>query len=368
MFSTKSLEIARERRGLTKKQLAESVNISAEHLTRIIKEKHCPESELISTFSKVLGYPLEFFVSGPEDVLSEENVSFRDLSSSTARDRKRTKRAGDLAIYINSWMINIFSLPPVNLPDLRDENQNPEVAASSLRSLWGIGNRPIPNLIKLLENKGIRLMSLDEDNVAVDGFSFYVRNQPYIMINNSKSAERSRFNLAHELAHLVLHLHGGDSGTGEKDCTCNTKKVEAEADQFASAFLMPRDDILDNLPIVRNIDHLIEAKKRWRVSVAALARRCYQLGIVSDWKYRALCKEISVRGYRRNEPNPTDRETSIIWNKIMMFLFKEKNKTDGLHLPVDEWDTLVQGLLKKDINNSLHPITSDKKLSLQLVR
>lgn len=359
MLSIESLELARERRGLTKKTLAEKAGITPEHLTRIIKGQHIPEDELITSLAKALNYPKKFLLEELTEKISHENVSFRNLSALTARDRKRAVQAGNIAMRLNRWMASKFQLPKFDLPDNRFED--PVTAADSLRSHWGIGNRPIPNLMKLLEIKGVRIFALDKDNNMVDAYSFYSNHQPYIMLNNTKSAERSRFNLAHELGHLVLHMHAG--GYGQlNESAIEHRQQEKEADIFASHFLMPAEDVKDHLPRVRDLDHLIEAKKRWKVSVAALARKCYDLGIITEWNYRSLCQEISIRGYRKKEPFEIERERSALLEKVITFLFSQKKSLSYLaqevRLPDDEIDTIIQGVLSNNLNQEITRINS----------
>lgn len=352
MFSPSSLEIARQRRRMTKKELAERAGITPEHLTRIGAGTHIPDESLVVSLAKVLKYPKNFMYREPVCDLLPENLSFRDSSASTAKIRNSVRSAATIVVGIDYWLKENFNLGNPDIPDLRDLRDTPEAAAAALRSHWGLGNRPIPNLTKLLESKGIRIFSLDEGDLVVDGASFFVNHQPFIMISHSKTPERTRFSMAHELAHLVLHLHGGESGTGSIDKEGNGKKVESEADNFASAFLMPNEDIADHLPYVRNVDYLISAKARWRVAVSALARRCFQLGILTDWRYRAFCKEISVRGFRRFEPESCERESSIFWQKVIRSFLSQKGGTDRIlletGLPADEWDTLVQQTTKFD--------------------
>jgi hypothetical protein len=91
---------------------------------------------------------------------------------------------------------------------------------------------------------------------------------------------------AHELAHLVLHQDGRVKG----------RPAEDQAHRFASASLMPKADVLGTLPRVSHLQQLIAAKLRWRVSLAALNYRVHKLGIVTDWKNRDFCIEISVSG------------------------------------------------------------------------
>ena len=87
--------------------------------------------------------------------------------------------------------------------------------------------------------------------------------KPYVFLNTIKSAESSRFDAAHELAHLVLHQDGSVAG----------RLAEDQANRFASAFLMPRADVLSVLPRVQHLQQLIDKKSRWRVSLAALNYR-----------------------------------------------------------------------------------------------
>lgn len=245
--------------------------------------------------------------------------------------------AGVLAHLLDDWVTKRFNLPEPDLLDLRDEN--PEAAAIALRRHWGIGAKPIPHLLKLLEAKGVRVFSLSESNKNVDAFSCWRNGTPYAFLNTFKSAERSRFDAAHELGHLLLHIHGGTSG----------REVEREADQFAAAFLMPRDDVISNIPRVHSLERLITYKARWGVSVAALARRLFDIGIITDWHYREMCKQISQRGYRTKEPCPIEREQSILWRRVFEELWKDRMTRDHvaaeLGVPSDEISSLVGELI-----------------------
>ncbi|WP_208405781.1 ImmA/IrrE family metallo-endopeptidase [Amycolatopsis granulosa] len=40
---------------------------------------------------------------------------------------------------------------------------------------------------------------------SLDAFSLYIENEPFIFIDTGKTAERQRFDAAHELGHLVMH-------------------------------------------------------------------------------------------------------------------------------------------------------------------
>ena len=168
---------------------------------------------------------------------------------------------------LSGWVEERFGLPEPELIDLSYESE-PEVAAAHIRQYWSLGQQPIADLLALLETKGIRLFSLTENTAAVNAFSFWRGGKPYMFLNNFKSAESSRFDTAHALAHLVMHKHG-DPKKG--------RNVEREANAFASAFLMPAEDVKARMPRRITTDVVIRAKARWRVSAMAMAYRLHQL-------------------------------------------------------------------------------------------
>ena len=260
MFNGGRLTLARKRRQLTKKELAEKAQLTALTLTRLESgETPEPGSDTVRALAQALGYPTEFFYLNDSEALDTEAVSFRSLSSLTARQRDAALGAGDLAFELHEWVADRFELPAVQLLDLRDED--PTAAADALRSHWGMGTKPVEHMIKLLESKGVRVFSLAEQHKHVDAFSCWRGNVPYIFLNTFKSAERSRFDAAHELGHLVLHVHGMTNGGGN---------VERDADKFASAFLISRGDLIGHLGRVGSLAQLVYAKKRWGVSVLSL--------------------------------------------------------------------------------------------------
>jgi Zn-dependent peptidase ImmA (M78 family) len=230
-----------------------------------------------------------------------------------------------------------LSLPEPSLLDLSTERV-PETAARRVRSSWGIGERPIPNMIDLLEAKGVRVFSLSENTLKVDAFSCWRNATPYVFLNTRKSAEHSRFDAAHELGHLCLHKHGGPRQTA----------VEAEANAFASAFLMPEADLRARIRHVQSLSQVRLAKARWGVSLSAMTYKLSKLGILTEWQTRMFFIEINRLGFRTDEPDPMGRETSSIWQTVLRELWKRRITRDEiarrLSLPPEELETLLFGL------------------------
>ena len=295
-----------------------------------------PTDEVVARISKALSFPIDFFFGTDVDEIHENAASFRSLSSISAKERDAALAAGSLAYMLADWVEDRFDLPKPDLLDLSGDT--PEIAARSLREKWGLGERPAKNMVHLLEAKGVRLFSMAENTMAVDAFSVWRRETPYIFLNTMKTAEHSRFDAAHELGHLVLHREGGPKG----------RIAEREANEFAAAFLLPTADVLATLPRVHTLNQVIEVKKRWSVSVMALLHRLRYLKIMSDWQYRMFCIDATGLGYRRAEPFGVAREQSVVWQKVLTTLWGERvTKAEiarDLHVLSDEIENLLFGL------------------------
>lgn len=315
---------------MTARALANAVGVSPITISRLENGVNEPEEDTLTALSNVLDFPREFFLAGDFDDLPVQSASFRSLTSMTAKERDAALSAGTIAFLFNDWIEVRFNLPTPDVPDLRAD-ATPEAAAQAVREYWGLGQQPVPNMVKLLEAKGVRVFSLCEDTKTVDAFSCWRNAQPFVFLNTFKSTERSRFDAAHELGHLVMHRHGEQQ---------DSRQAENEADQFASHFLMPHDDVAGRIRYVTGLEELIHAKKRWGVSVAALTYRLNKMGIVSEWQNRTFNIEISRRGYRTQEPEGMAPECSIVWQRVLGALWNERMTRDHiaaeLHLPTHE--------------------------------
>jgi Zn-dependent peptidase ImmA (M78 family)/DNA-binding XRE family transcriptional regulator len=338
MFNKNRLLMARHRRRLSAKDLAEVASLAQMTISRLENGENQPDETTVAKLASVLGFPFEFFYADDPEILNTDAVSFRSLSKMGAKERDAAVSAGALGLELSNWIEARFSLPHANLLDLSYET-DAEAAARSMRQHWGIGEKPIGNLIGLFETHGIRVFSLSENTATVDAFSFWRDEKPYIFLNNFKTAERSIFDAAHELGHLVLHRHGGPR---------LSRSAEREANVFASAFLMPENDVRARIPRFITVDIILHAKARWRVAAMAMAYRLRSLNILSEWQYKSACIELGKRGYRTGEPNGIQRETSLVWRKVLESLWSErvtKNEiARELHVTLDELEGLVWGL------------------------
>jgi Zn-dependent peptidase ImmA (M78 family) len=338
MFNRKRLSLARKRRGMTGKGLADRAKVAAMTVSRAESGETVPDDETITRFAVALNYPRDFFFADDPDEIDTSAVSFRSLTKMSAKERDASIGAGVLGLELNTWVEKEFDLPKPNLIDLSYETDM-ESAARSMRQHWGLGEKPVGNMLGLLESNGIRVFSLAEDTKSVDAFSFWRDETPYVFLNTFKSAEHSIFDSAHELCHLCCHRHAG---------TERSRFAEREAQAFASAFLMPSADVRSRMPRFITVETILAAKRRWRVSAMAMAYRLHTLGLLTEWRYKSALIELGRRGYRTGEPVGIDRETSMVWKKILVQLWAEKTTkaeiAKRLNFPPDEVESLVWGL------------------------
>jgi len=333
-FTPSRLTLARKRRRMSGKELAVRTGLTSVHISRMEKDKALNiEESTIDSLAAALGFPREFFFGDDIDVLGKDDVSFRSLKAMTAKERESALSAGSIAYLISDWVSERFNLPEADLLNLSHERE-PDAAARTLREHWGLGEQPISNTIKLLEFKGVRVFSLSENTKNVDAFSCWRNDVPYIFLNTFKTAEHSRFDALHELGHLVLHRHGKAAG----------KEAEIEANKFASFFLMPSADVVSRVPFITSLNQLVKAKKRWGVSVAALAYRLHKAGMLSDWQYRTFCIQINQR-YGKTEPDGLPREKSVVWEKIFRELWKDGATRASIARDLSIHETDLEALL-----------------------
>ena len=303
-FNPLSLTIAREYRGFLKNELAAKLEVTPSAITQFESGAARPNAVTLARAAVVLGFPLSFFSTRPRlAAVATDQCHFRSLRSTTQHDRRRMLATASLLRALVEYIDDRVNLPAEDLTRLcrtAGSADDIETLAADVRNAWQLGNGPIPALLTLLESRGVVVFRVPSDCDKVDAFSFWHKDRPFIFLNSDKgSSSRSRFDAAHELGHLLLHV----------DCVPGDLSQEKQAHRFAGAFLMPRTVILRELPSRLSWPHLFELKKRWGVSLAALLRRGYDLGIYSDATYRRANTYLSSKGWKAKEPAEPEHET-----------------------------------------------------------
>jgi Zn-dependent peptidase ImmA (M78 family) len=303
------IRLARERRGLSKVALSSRLGLTTRAL-QTYETDGAPLSRA-DDLARALDIEAGFLTRPERQAISVEQGFFRALRRATAAQLGSARAAASIGIEVYEWLAERFTLPATVLPDL--DQQDPEDAAATLRSIWGRGEEPLPNLIQLSEANGVRVLSLPTDADVVDAFSLWLGGAPYVFLSTAKTAERSRFDLAHELGHLVMHSRvpvDGDQGQPVGP------GLERAADAFAAAFLMPRRSFLAHAGREPAVPQILRLRGYYRVSALATARRLHEVGRLTDWGYRQNCVQLAQRGFRSAEPGGVARERSRVFGTV----------------------------------------------------
>ena len=342
LFDRHRLRIARQLRGLTQVQLARSTgSVTAASLSQFENGHTRPSVATLRRLAVALRVPLGFFATPAHAPYDEEAAGFfRSLRSTLPRDRQRALAYVHLARELALELERRVVLPDLLLPrpaqPITEHATREEIErlARDTRREWNIPTGPIKDVVRTLERHGVVTTRFRIELEKVDAFSVPFPDRPIVALGADKGLrDRSRFDAAHELGHLVMHQPN----------QAGSKIIETQAHQFAAAFLMPETDIRNELPPTVDWVGLLRLKTKWHVSIAALLRRAYTLDVMSDRTYTQACKAMSVRGWRKHEPGDLGLPEKPVLLRRAVALATEKG------MPLSELAHQA-GLPQQDIN------------------
>lgn len=336
-INSEMITLAREIRGLTQKDLAEKSQISQSNISRYENDLSIPSKSDLEKVAKALNFPTSFFyqegkIRGPEAAA----LFHRKQRTMSASDQKRIDGLLNLYRYHSKHLLKPFDIEsPFSIPKNIELEHFDSVSqiAEQIRALWKMPSGPVKHLIQQLEDASCLIFVCDFGTDKMDEVTQWVEPYPPIILVNSRApGDRLRFSLAHALGHLILH---------HNRITPDEKRAEQEADEFAASFLMPADDILSELEPVA-IDHMLQLKLNWKVSMQALIRRALDLELITERRYKSLFTQLSKAGYRKREPIKIPVERPKLIKQLIELYQTDLEYTDAdlaqmLHLNVRDF-------------------------------
>ncbi|MFC8337571.1 helix-turn-helix domain-containing protein [Streptomyces rubiginosohelvolus] len=299
LFDGQRLTLARQLAGLRKNALAAKIDKSATAVAAYENNTKRPAPATVAQLCLTLGVDPGFFLPGPHQPAANNSIPhFRSLRSTTQLARDQAFAYGVIAGDVGAALERHVEFPEPSLPrlsvDVDDEVSDlPEEAARLLRKHWEIKAGPVGHLVRLAENNGVVVVFSPAQTAAVDAYSFDDGYRPTVVLNPAKEDYyRQRFDVAHELGHLVMHV----------DAEPGSKVVENQAHRFAAELLMPEGELRDLLPSKADWRVLAALKESYGVSLQALLYRSRSLGVMGDVTYRNAISYLSSKGWRRREP------------------------------------------------------------------
>lgn len=352
------LRKARRAKALTQTDLAHAVGLTRQAVSAYEQGAKSPEAGTLSLIARELGQPVSYFIAPEQEAFGPFSArTYRAFGSATNKRNDQcdvlTEWLAVIAAYLDQ-AVNFPSpqIPRVHSPEDGDgySDEEIEAAAETVRKAWGLGIGPIGNLTKLIESRGVFIANLPVTTGKVNAFSYWSGSRPFIITGtDDTTAVRRRFDMAHELGHLVLHQGIGEEELEDKQ-TLN--RVEAEANRFAGAFLLPRSSYPNEIFSTR-LTNFIPLKERWKVAIAAQVYRCSDLELFTEQQVLNLRKQLSYNKWRTREP--LDAEMTV--EKPQMLEKAVKLAMDG--------DVLDGPTILNDLNLSPEIIAGTLNLELE---
>ncbi|MCL2755504.1 MAG: XRE family transcriptional regulator [Firmicutes bacterium] len=349
------LRQARVLNNMSMQELANQIGVTKQTILQLEQGSTQPKMDTLFKIVSVLKYPLDFFTKDITYKAEVRNNFFRSFKSASALNKSTWEEKARLVyILYNAILMKYLSLPQVDLPQDDDfhkvvEQRDFDAIAMHLRNFWDIGVRPVRNMVGLLESKGFVISEVSGEG-KIDAFtqSYKNSNQHCIILDSHyQLMARRNFNLAHELGHIVLH-----SGIDRAEVTLEKEmEMEKEANNFASAFLMPKQEFIKILSRVRNMRDFIPIKVDWCVSIKAMIVRANSLGIFDFHQYTRFMRNYSFNFNSKKGGEWLDSEIEVIrpglFNQSLELLLERKKLTP---------DTLEQELSANGVAMSLRQV------------
>lgn len=317
-FNGQRLRDVRAARGLTLREVADRIQVTPGAISSFEVGRKFPAPRTVEELAGVLDVDPSFFARA-EPAERTKPLFFRSMASATKKARHSAERYFGWLCEIATVLDEHVEFAPFRLSGASSDanylgQRQIEDAAIATRAAMGMGLGPIGCVAWSLENAGVLISEFDLHSEALDAFSDAESSpRPIVVLNSVRDSEtRRRFNLAHELAHVVLHR------TCAKDAlsaATRFSEIEVQANCFAGAFLLPEETFLNEVRFPIVLDGLLDLKPRWGASVGAMIHRLHDLDRISDEDYKRLWALLCRRGWRRFEPydgEPTNEGPSAL--------------------------------------------------------
>lgn len=350
----RQLTFARELRGFSQTDLSSSIKgLSQSNLSKFEKGLSVLSEDVQKKIISFLNFPVEFFDRKINS--SIENGNYRKKASITKSDILKFENKCKLLGYMIDEMSESIEWPDFKLMPLNiEEGYTPSYIANYNRKILNIRkDYPVRDICELLESNGIIVYEMTALE-KFDGVSFFTdKGFPVIVINKAFPNDRKRFTIAHELGHILLHNESNFPIPSYRDEKCK----EREANEFASEFLMPENDIKNSLRGI-SLNDVAKLKSHWLTSMGSILRRAKDLKCINEDRYRYFMIEMSRNGFNRREPVEVTIDRPQCF-KNGYFLFKNE-------LLYDDDDFVTMMNLPKDILDEIFYF--DKMVTLKVIK
>ncbi|STX39740.1 XRE family transcriptional regulator [Legionella feeleii] len=337
------IQRARKASGLSLRDLGEQIALSHAAIKKYEDNEVTPSSDVLIKLAKALHVKVEYFFRPERFTL--QNIQYRKHADMPPRQLEEISAIVLDQIERRVELEGLFPIPPVqpfsikNLPKIVNQIEDVEKLADQIRKQWNLGSDPMPDLIDIFEENGIKVFQIDNEQYPkIDGLYVKVNEIPIFVVSNQSPGDRQRFTLAHELGHLLLDSRLEDS-----------LDIESYCNRFAGAFLLPKQSLINVLGIHRNSiepRELSLLKQEFGISMTSILHRAEETGIISNNIYRQIRAEFNDRGWSKKEPGEQyPKEITRIFEQMIFHALAEQyigesKAAELMNMPLESFRSL----------------------------
>lgn len=289
--------------GFTQEQLADTVGMTKQVISKYENGKSEPTASVIMKLAKALGQEPGYFLQQPQTTVDWLGYRSRASLGVKAREGIQYRAEAYVEQYVSLAeklaMEHIETLPRGRAVQTVDDA---EALAASVREAWSLDHVPIDDITRLAEMKGGIVFGEQSDpDTRFDGLSGWISaKRPVVVLNLAMPTDRRRFSLAHELAHLLMD----EASNAHQD-------VEKFANRFAGAFIVSKEAAHQELGFQRralDLNELMILKRKYGLSIAGWVYRARDLDIINETTAKRLWQELGELGWRKQEPVKLEAE------------------------------------------------------------
>jgi Zn-dependent peptidase ImmA (M78 family)/transcriptional regulator with XRE-family HTH domain len=333
---------ARDFCGLTQDGLAELAGVPQGRISEVEAGRDgSPKADVVAAIARATSFPVEFFYLGPLPDLPDGN--FRRLKRGKTRVTRQVRAQARQIVEVVQRAEPLLTMPPVHIKPVRIVGSDDiEGIAASVREDAGVGYfDPIPNLTRAVERAGVVVAAFAGEIPDHFGFSawpdFGFDGRPIVVFAANDPGDRQRFTIGHELGHLILH-------SPLRQDELESRRAEAEANEFAGALLLPREVAMEAMRPPLTLHTLAQVKATFGVSIAMCIERAHGLKLISDERHLSLRKQLTGRGWHRHEPVEVPNETPVLIRRILELVGEGQTVADratNVKMPLFAYRALV---------------------------
>lgn len=316
MYYGKKLTELRELYCLSKKDLAEKLNLTEQSIWLYENDSVIPKIEVYNQLKSLFNVETSYLFSN--DYLNTQSFSADKIAFRSKGRIPRKKEKNELAyLAFIDYYIDYFEEPLIipeapiislqnecitTINNFQNSEKNERISDIAIMARNKLELEDNKDLMYILERSGIYIVEKNNGTEIESYSAITSEGRPYIILGTEKkSAVKRNFDLAHELGHIVLHSEIAMSELS----TDELKVIDDEASYFAYVFLLPADEFKNDFVKLRhksNPNYYLDLKRKYLVSIVALESRANELKLMTYEQNRYFRDLVTRKKYKIIEP------------------------------------------------------------------